>query len=53
METKLNIVPLNGANYATWKTQCEMALIKDSLWGIVNKTETVPTEANAYGKYLS
>ena len=33
METKLvNLVPLNGTNYATWKVQCTMALIRDGLW---------------------
>ena len=38
------VVPLNSSNYSTWKIQCKMALIKDSLWGIVNGTETAPTE---------
>ena len=38
------VVPLNSSNYATWKIQCKMALMKDGLWGIVNGTETVPTE---------
>ena len=36
------IVPLNGLNYATWRVQCQMALICDGLWGIVNKTEQAP-----------
>lgn len=54
METKLNIVPLKGANYATWKIQCKMALIKDNLWNIVNESETVPPDANAYySKYTA
>ena len=30
------LVPLNAKNYATWKIQCKMALIKDGLWGITN-----------------
>ena len=38
------VVPLNSSNYSTWKIQCKVALIKDSLWGIVNWTETAPTE---------
>ena len=43
METKLvNLVPLNGTNYATWKVQCKMALIRDGVWNIVNGTEIVP-----------
>ena len=29
------VVPLNGSNYATWKVQCKMALIKEGLWKIV------------------
>ena len=46
-ELKTAIVPLNGKNYPTWKVQCKMALMKDSLWGIVSGTETLPDEANA------
>ena len=43
MEAKLvNLVPLNGTNYATWKVQCKMALIRDGVWNIVNGTEIVP-----------
>ena len=36
------IVPLNGLNYATWRVQCQMALIRDGLWRIVNETEQAP-----------
>jgi len=39
MEQKVAfIVPLSGMNYATWRVQCQMALIHDGLWGIVNET---------------
>ncbi len=38
------VVLLNRSNYFTWKIQCKMALVKDGLWGIVNGTETAPTE---------
>ncbi len=41
------IVSLKGANYATWKIQCRMALIREGLWGIVTGTETAPEEAEA------
>lgn len=42
MEMKLiNLVPLNGANYTTWKMQCKLALIREGLWNIVNKAEIV------------
>ena len=39
------VVPLNSSNYSTWKIQCKMALVKEGLWGIVNGSETAPTEA--------
>ena len=45
------MVPLNAKNYATWKIQCKMALIKDGLWGIKNGAEDEPTEAKALVKY--
>ena len=57
MEIKLvNLVPLNGTNYATLKVQCKMALIRDGVWNIVNGTEIVPdsrTEMGLHAKYLS
>ena len=37
-----NMVPLMENNYATWKIQCRMALIRDGLWPIVNKEEVIP-----------
>ena len=49
----VSIVPLVGSNYATWKIQCQMALMKDSLWKIVNGTETEPAEAEALAKFNS
>ena len=42
----VSIVPLTGANFLTWKVQCQMALMKDGLWGIVNGSETVPEDAS-------
>ena len=33
------IFPLNRINYLSWKVQCQMALVCDGLWGIVNGTE--------------
>ena len=49
------VVPLNGANYSTWKVQCRMALIKDGLWGIVNGSEAAPdeTDADKHAKFVS
>ena len=43
----VTIVPLNGLNYPTWKIQCQMAFMKEGLWGIVNETENVPAETQA------
>ena len=47
VEIKTAIVLLNGKNYPTWKVQCRMALMKDSLWDIVSGTVEVPAEENA------
>ena len=37
------VPPLNGSNFPTWKVLCQMALMKDGLWNIINGTETMPT----------
>ena len=48
------VVPLNSSNYATWKVQCRMALIKDGLWDIVSGTETAPdVAADGYAKFVA
>ena len=47
------IVPLKGENYATWKVQCRMALVRDGLWGIVSGTETVPDPGQERQKFLA
>ena len=38
----MNIVPLNGSNYPTWKVQTHMALLRENLWGFVAGTEELP-----------
>ena len=43
------MVPLKGTNYATWKVQCKMALIKE---GIVDETEAAPVEEGALAKFV-
>ena len=43
-DSKTVLVPLNGSNYATWKLQCQMALMKDGLWSIVSESETPPAD---------
>ena len=45
------IIPLNGSNYPTWKIQCQMALMRDSLWSIVNGSEIAPAD-NTTDRYL-
>ena len=50
----ISLVPLNGTNYPTWKVQCRMSLMKDGLWGIVNKSEAAPANgasADVKGKF--
>ena len=51
----VTVVSLNGSNYPTWKVQCRMALMKDGLWGIVNETETAPSQTHGekYAKFMS
>ena len=39
-----SFLPLKGGNYATWKLQCQMALMKDDLWTIVSETEPPPAD---------
>ena len=48
-----SVVSLNGSNYATWKVQCKMALLKEGLWNCVSETETEPetSDTNALLKY--
>jgi len=43
----VSVVPLNGGNYATWKVQCRMALMKDGLWNTVNRMENPPPQTDA------
>ena len=38
----MSICPLKGENYATWRIQCKMALLKDKLWCTVTGEETEP-----------
>ena len=50
--TKILIKLLNGPNYATWKVQCEMALIKEGLRNIVTGNENTPENQEEQAKYL-
>ena len=51
MEVKSSVVLLSGENYATWKVQVKMCLIKEDLWGIVNGSVTAPADAAALAKF--
>ena len=50
--TKILIKPLNGPNYATWKVECKMALIKEGLWNIVTGNENASENQGEQAKYL-
>ena len=45
------ITPLKENNYATWKIQIKMSLIKDDLWRIVSGTETAPAAPAELAKF--
>ena len=51
----IGIIPLNGANYPTWKVQCQMALMEEGLWGIVNGSESGPSRSDSdkYDKFVA
>ena len=51
----IGIVPLNGANYPTWKVQCQMALMEEGLWGIMNGSESSPSwsDSDKYDKFVA
>ena len=52
-DIKSAVALLNGKNYATWKVQCRMALMKDGLWGVVNGFDEVPVNnEEALRKYI-
>ena len=52
-EKSVTLIPLSGANYPTWKIQCQMTLMKDGLWGIVNGSETAPADGNLAEKFAA
>ena len=39
---KTTVPKLVGTNYATWRLQCKMALMKEGLWAIVDGSEHCP-----------
>ena len=41
-DMRSNMVPLKENNYATWRVQCRMSLMREGLWTIVNKDEFMP-----------
>lgn len=48
---QMAVEPLVGENYATWKLQCQMALMRDGLWGLVDGTEVEPDTLPMQVKY--
>ena len=48
----VSIVQLAGSkNYATWRVQMKMYLLRDKLWSIVEETETAPSDTAALNKF--
>ena len=47
---KILIKPLNGPNYATWKVQWKMTLIKEGLQNIVIGNENAPENQRKQAK---
>ncbi len=45
------IIQLENNNYPTWRLQCQMALMKDGLWSIVNGTEKKPDKQEEVTKF--
>ena len=41
-DSRTAVIALNGLNYATWKIQCRMVLIRYGVWKIVEGTEVGP-----------
>ncbi len=54
VRSTVSVVPLNSGNYATWKIQAKMTLLKEGLWKIVNGTEVAPdgSDAAALAKFV-
>ena len=50
--TKILIKWTKSPNYANWKVQCKMALIKEGLWNIVTGNENAPESQGGQAKYL-
>ena len=50
--TTILIMLLNGPNYATWKVQCKLALMKEGLWNFVTGDENAPENQGEQAKYL-
>ena len=51
-DIKSSVALLNERNYATWKVQCRMALMKDGLWGVITGLDEVPEAGEALRKYI-
>ena len=52
-ETRIAVIPLKGVNYATWKIQVKMALVKENLWCLVDGSESPPeaSESDKLAKF--
>ena len=50
-EEKFSVDKLNSKNYSTWKFKLTHYLIAKDLWGVVDGSETEPTEATVKAQY--
>ena len=47
VRSTVSVVPLNSSNYATWKIQAKMTLLKERLWKIVDDCTKWYTDGGA------
>ena len=53
VEPRAAVDPLIGTNYATWKIQMRMVLMKMGVWGIVEGTEVAPRDDDTVSLHKS
>lgn len=49
----MTVTPLDGRNYRTWRVQCQMALMREGLWGLISGGEVEPDEAERRVAYAA
>ncbi len=49
----MTVTPLDGKNYQTWRVQCQMALMREGLWGLISGGEVEPDVAERRVTYVA